>query len=66
MFSGFVTDLVSICIYGLKLIAIRVIDVTLVDRQFTAGQNQDDWQVGILAGICMLPVIKFEPCAVKF
>ena len=45
MFSGFVTDLVSVCIYGLKFIVIWVIDVKLVDRQFPADQNQDDRQV---------------------
>ena len=42
---------VSICIYiyiyGLKLIVIWVIDVKLVDRQFPAGQDQDDRQAGI-------------------
>ena len=47
MLSGFVTDQVSICIYGLKLIVIWLIDVKLVDRQFPAGQNQDDMQVDI-------------------
>ena len=42
IFSGFVTDYLSICIYGLKLIVIWMIDVKLVDRQFPAGQKQDD------------------------
>ena len=46
MFSGFVTDQVSISMYGLKLTVIRATDVKLVDRQFPAGQNQDDRQVG--------------------
>ena len=39
IFSGFVK---SQYIYGLKLIVIWVMDVKLVDRQFSAGQKQDD------------------------
>ena len=37
----------NLYIYGLKLIVIWEFDVKLVDRQFPAGQNQDDRQVGI-------------------
>ena len=53
MFSGFV---VSICIYELKLIVIWVTDMKMADRQFPAGQNQDDRQVDIFGRQIRLPV----------